>query len=152
MADFYLNPETWDIEFDNLGDIPIVTGPEETTQNSRFRTQIIAGEMFDDTRKGVPWLTDMVSPALTLEAKKRILERVILSTPGAVRLNYINISVDEDGKATCDYEGVTVSGETFTAVGVSTTDTDNEFLNLAELAFASSRAWELSGIYYTEVI
>lgn len=113
MATFKLNTDTWDIEFTDSGDIEILTGAEECTQNSRFRTQIISGEMFDDTRKGIPWLTDMVSPALSIDDKKRILSKVILTTPNAVKLNYINVSVDTDGTANCDYEGVTTNGETF---------------------------------------
>ncbi|WAX23101.1 hypothetical protein pA_gene0060 [Vibrio phage 13VT501A] len=113
MATFKMNTDTWDIEFTQDGDIEILKGAEECTQDSRFRTQIIAGEMFDDTRKGVPWLTDMVSPALSLDGKKRILSKVILSTPNAVKLNYINISVNTDGEAICDYEGVTTNNEPF---------------------------------------
>lgn len=113
MATFKMNTDKWDIEFTPDGDIEILKGAEECTQDSRFRTQIIAGEMFDDTRKGVPWLTDMVSPALSLDGKKRILSKVILSTPNAVKLNFINISVNTDGEAICDYEGVTTNNEPF---------------------------------------
>lgn len=113
MATFKMNTDLWDIEFTPDGDIEILIGAEECTQDSRFRTQIIAGEMFDDTRKGVPWLTDMVSPALSLDGKKRILSKVILSTPNALKLNYINISVNTDGEAVCDYEGVTTNNEPF---------------------------------------
>lgn len=112
MTDFKLN-DNWDIEFTSSGDIELIDGAEECTQNSKFRTQTIFGEMFDDTRKGVPWLTDMVSPSLDIDTKKRILERVILSTPNAVKLNFIEVSVDTSGKAFCNYEGITTNGESF---------------------------------------
>ena len=111
MATFKMNTDKWDLEFTPDGDIEILDGAEECTQDSRFRTQIIAGEMFDNTLVGVPWLTDMVSPALSIDGKKQILRKVILSTPNAVKLNYINVSVDTDGKAKCDYEGVTTNNE-----------------------------------------
>jgi len=113
MATFKMNVDKWDVEFTPDDDIEILEGAEECTQDSRFRTQIIAGEMFDNTLAGVPWLTDMVSPALSIDDKKQILRRVILSTPNAVKLNYINISVDTEGTAKCDYEGVTTNNEVF---------------------------------------
>lgn len=114
MADFYLNPETWDLEFTNTGDIEVITGARETNQNSKFRLQIIQGEMFDDTRQGMPWLTDMVNPAIDVAAKKRILERVIMSTPGAVAINRIDIGVSRDGIATAQWEGICDDGSPLT--------------------------------------
>lgn len=113
MADFYLNPDSWDIEFTNTGDIEIISGPREATQNSKFRLQIIQGEMFDDTRQGMPWLTDMVNPAIDISAKKRIMERVILSTPGALSIDTMDIGVDTDGLATAEWTGTCDNGEPF---------------------------------------
>lgn len=159
MTDFKLktdavSPYAWDVEFDESGDIPLVSDAEETAQNSKFRLQIIAGEMFDDTRKGVPWTTDMVNPGVSINAKKRILERVILSTPGAKSLNYINIAVDTNGKAQVNYEGVTTQGETFTdlLVGQSQGDGSVTLLNQANLAFAAAQEWQVAGINYTETM
>lgn len=113
MADFYLNPDSWDIEFTATGDIDIITGPQETNQNSKFRLQIIQGEMFDDTRQGMPWLTDMVNPAIDISAKKRIMERVILSTPGAVSVDEMDIGVSPDGLATANWTGTCDNGTPF---------------------------------------
>lgn len=113
MADFYLNPDSWDIEFTNTGDIEIIEGPHETNQNSKFRLQIIQGEMFDDTRQGMPWLTDMVNPAIDISAKKRILERVILSTPGAASIDSMEIGVDASGLATAQWSGTCDNGLPF---------------------------------------
>lgn len=113
MADFYLNPDSWDIEFTNTGDIEIIEGPRETNQNSKFRLQIIQGEMFDDTRQGMPWLTDMVNPAIDISAKKRIMERVILSTPGAISIDSMEIGVDSSGLATAQWTGTCDNGLPF---------------------------------------
>lgn len=113
MADFYLNPDSWDIEFTNTGDIEIIEGPRETNQNSKFRLQIIQGEMFDDTRQGMPWLTDMVNPAIDISAKKRIMERVILSTPGAISIDSMEIGVDVNGLATARWTGTCDNGLPF---------------------------------------
>ncbi|MGL4470290.1 MAG: hypothetical protein ACRCYD_09495 [Plesiomonas sp.] len=113
MADFKLNPDSWDIEFTNSGDIEIIEGQQETNQNSKFRLQTIQGEMFDDTRQGMPWLTDMVNPELDISAKKRILERVILSTPGSLRITSMEVGVDENGMATAQWTGICSDGSPF---------------------------------------
>ena len=155
MATFKLNADTWDIDFTDTGDIDILEGAQETTQNSRFRLQIIAGEMFDDTRKGVPWMTDMVSPAVSIAAKKNILQRVILSTPGAVRLTSMNMSVGREGLATSTWEGICESGETFSNTVAPVDEKDKEIPELiidAERIVAAARAWELSSIYYSDVL
>ncbi|MGL5395963.1 MAG: hypothetical protein ACRDBQ_11925 [Shewanella sp.] len=150
MADFYLNPESWDIEFTNTGDIEIISGPQETNQNSKFRLQIIQGEMFDDTRQGMPWLTDMVNPAIDISAKKRIMERVILSTPGAISIDSMEIGVDANGLATAQWSGACSTGDSFSGTidkssdeGLSIDDIYSKSLLLGH----SSTAWELSGIY-----
>lgn len=155
MATFKLNPSTWDIDFTDTGDIDILEGAQETTQNSRFRLQIIAGEMFDDTRKGVPWMTDMVNPEVSIAAKKNILQRVILSTPGAVRLTEMNMSVDRDGLATSTWSGICESGESFSNTVSPVDEKDKEipeFIIDAERVAAAARAWELSSIYYSDVL
>ncbi len=152
MADFYLNPDSWDIEFTNTGDIYIIEGPRETNQNSKFRLQIIQGEMFDDTRQGMPWLTDMVNPAIDISAKKRILERVILSTPGAISVDSMDIGVDANGLATAQWAGTCSTGESFSGtISGTTTDTPDDSLSIYEQSVmleSSVRAWELAGIYY----
>ena len=152
MADFYLNPDSWDIEFTNTGDIEIISGPQETTQNSKFRLQIIQGEMFDDTRQGMPWLTGMVNPAIDISAKKRIMERVILSTPGAISVDSMDVGVDENGLATARWTGTCDNGEAFSgSISDPITERPDESLSIYQQSVvleSSVRAWELSGIYY----
>lgn len=152
MADFYLNPDSWDIEFTNTGDIEIIEGPRETNQNSKFRLQIIQGEMFDDTRQGMPWLTDMVNPAIDISAKKRIMERVILSTPGAISIDSMEIGVDASGLATAQWSGTCDNGEAFSgSISDPITEDPDEYESIYQQSVvleASVRAWELSGIYY----
>lgn len=152
MSDFYLNPDSWDIEFTNTGDIEIIEGPQETNQNSKFRLQIIQGEMFDDTRQGMPWLTDMVNPAIDISAKKRIMERVILSTPGAISIDSMEIGVDANGMATAQWSGACSTGGSFSGtISGTTTGTPDYSLSIYEQSVmleSSVRAWELAGIYY----
>jgi hypothetical protein len=108
--------EVWDVYFNESGDMVEASGALETQQNSKFRLQIIAGELFEDTRPGVPWLTDMVDPRVSIDDKKQILRNVILSTPGALSLERLDIAVDEaSGTAEASFSGTAQSGETFSA-------------------------------------
>jgi hypothetical protein len=108
--------EVWDVYFNESGDMVEASGAFETQQNSKFRLQIIAGELFEDTRPGVPWLTDMVDPRVSIDDKKQILRNVILSTPGALSLERLDIAVDEaSGTAEASFSGTAQNGETFSA-------------------------------------
>ena len=108
--------DVWDVYFDESGDLVEASGAVETQQNSKFRLQIIAGELFEDTRPGVPWLTDMVDPRVSIDDKKQILRNVILSTPGALSLERLDIAVDEaSGTAEASFSGAAQNGETFSA-------------------------------------
>jgi hypothetical protein len=116
MSDFRLNTASWDIEFTADGDIEIIDGAVETTQNSKFRLQIIQGECFDDTRIGMPWLTDMVNPQVSVAAKKQILRNVIMSTPNAVSLDSLVIALEnsDNSLAICTFKGTASDGAEFT--------------------------------------
>lgn len=116
MSDFKLNAASWDIEFNDVGDIDLIDGAVQTTQNSRFRLKIIQGECFDDTRIGVPWLTDMVSPLVSVAAKKQILRDTIMSTPNAISVDSIVIAFEnnDNSLAVCNFTGTASDGEQFT--------------------------------------
>lgn len=115
MSDISLD-SNWDIHFDDTGDIVFVEGPEETSQASKFRLQLIRGELFEDQNLGVPWLTDMVDPLVSMGTKKQILSRTILSSPGALSLTSLEVQFDTDnnlalGKFTGIADSGTFSGE-----------------------------------------
>ncbi|MGL4600283.1 MAG: hypothetical protein ACRCVE_02000 [Plesiomonas sp.] len=108
--------------------------------------------MFDDTRQGMPWLTDMVNPELDISAKKRIIERVILSTPGALRVTSMEVGVDRDGLATARWEGICDNGERF-GDGITFEEKKPVEISTQLSAMESSvRAWELAGLYYSQVM
>jgi hypothetical protein len=114
LTQLALTGEDWDVYFDESGDLVEASGPQETTENSKFRLQIIAGELFEDERPGVPWLTDMVDPRVSIDAKKQILRAVILSTPGVQSLDSLTIGVDEViGTAEVTFSGTATNGESF---------------------------------------
>ena len=112
-ADLSFSGDNFDLTFSD-NDIDMVSGGAEVSQNSAIRLQFIAGEQFDDTRVGVPWLTDMVSPQVSMVAKNQILRRTILSTPGARTLDSFNTAVDTvTGRPQTEFAGTTENNEFF---------------------------------------
>jgi hypothetical protein len=78
------------------------------------------------------------------------MESVILSTPGAISIESMEIGVDENGLATAKWVGTCSSGEHFSGTidqsrkqSISTADAYAASLLLCY----SSTAWELAGIY-----
>lgn len=111
-SDLKLDNGAWDLVITD--DIELVENAEMTSQDSKFSLQIIQGEVFDDTRIGVPWLTDMVNPQVSIAARKQILRDTIMRTPGAVELTSLDVAVDnQTGIASCTFEGITDNGGVF---------------------------------------
>ena len=111
-SDFELDSNSWDLVITD--DIGIVENAAMTSQDSKFSLQLIQGEVFDDNRLGMPWLTDMVSPQVSIAAKKQIIRDVIMSTPGAIELTRVEVAVDTDSAITTfEFEGITDNGEIF---------------------------------------
>lgn len=111
-SDFKLDAGSWDFVITN--DIALTENAAMTTQDSKFILQTIQGEVFDDNRLGMPWMTDMVSPQVSIAAKKQLIRDKIMSTPGALEITSINVVVDNDsGIAGCTFSGITDNGEIF---------------------------------------
>lgn len=111
-SDFELDSDGWDLVITD--DIGIVENAAMTSQDSKFSLQLIQGEVFDDNRIGMPWLTDMVSPQVSIAAKKQIIRDVIMSTPGAIEITRLEVVVDnESGIASAVFEGITDNREVF---------------------------------------
>lgn len=113
-SDFELDSDEWDLVITD--DIGIVENAAMTSQDSKFSLQLIQGEVFDDNRIGMPWLTDMVSPQVSIAAKKQIIRDIIMMTPGAIEITRLEVVVDnESGIASAVFEGITDNGEVFSS-------------------------------------
>ena len=111
-SDLLLDSNSWDLVITD--DIGIVENAAMTSQGSKFSLQLIQGEVFDDNRIGMPWLTDMVSPQVSIAAKKQIIRDMIMSTPGAIEITRLEVVVDnESGIASAVFEGITDNREVF---------------------------------------
>lgn len=112
--DFELDSDWWDLVITD--DIGIVENAAMTSQDSKFSLQLIQGEVFDDNRIGVPWLTDMVSPQVSIAAKKQIIRDIIMTTPGAIEITRLDVAVDnEAGIASAVFEGITDNRDVFSS-------------------------------------
>lgn len=111
-SDLSLDSNSWDLVITD--DIGIVENAAMTSQDSKFSLQLIQGEVFDDNRIGMPWLTDMVSPQVSIAAKKQIIRDIIMTTPGAIEITLLEVVVDnESGIASAVFEGITDNEEAF---------------------------------------
>lgn len=111
-TDYSFSGDNFDMSFEK-NDIVFSEDAAEVSQNSQIRLQMIRGEQFDDTRVGMPWLTDMVNPQVSLLAKEQIIRATILSTPNVRSLDRLNVSVDTEGVAFGDFSGTTDSLQEF---------------------------------------
>ncbi len=113
-SDLSLDSNSWDLVITD--DIGIVENAAMTSQDSKFSLQLIQGEVFDDNRIGMPWLTDMVSPQVSIAAKKQIIRDIIMTTPGAIEITRLEVVVDnESGIASAVFEGITDNREVFSS-------------------------------------
>lgn len=111
-SDLELDSDEWDLVITD--DIGIVENAAMTSQDSKFSLQLIQSEVFDDNRIGMPWLTDMVSPQVSIAAKKQIIRDIIMTTPGAIEITRLEVVVDnESGIASAVFEGITDNGDVF---------------------------------------
>ena len=115
-TDLMFSGDNFDISFTD-DDVNFVNNAEEVSQNSQIRLQFIAGEQFNDTRIGMPWLTSMVDPQVSIEEKKQFIRRAILSVPEVRSLDTLVVGVDSvTGLAEGTFTGTTVSNAEFAGV------------------------------------
>lgn len=115
MASLAQTPDG-DIEIE-VGRTRIVTGPEEKAQKIRSRFRLFEGEWFLDTRIGVPWFRvvfEVKNP--DLDIIKRLFRWVILSVPGIVDVEELNVAWDKKTREltyswrATDDEGTPITG------------------------------------------
>lgn len=112
MTDLYLTDDDLTVtDFDlQLTQRPI----DEAAQSAKLRLQLLAGEVFDDIRLGVPWLTDMVDPRVDIETKRLILRRAITGSAEFSSMLSLRVGVDTDsGSAVAQYTATASDGNEF---------------------------------------
>lgn len=77
-----------DIDIETIdGDIVLVDDDYEIPQSCQIRLLTIAGEQFDNTAVGIPWMYLMSDSGVGDAVKRALLVREILQTPGVKKLD-----------------------------------------------------------------
>lgn len=112
MTDLYLTDDDLKITDNDLTLTPRIV--DEAAQSAKLRLQLLSGEVFDDTRLGAPWLTDMVSPQVDIETKRLILRRTITGSAQFGSLVSLRVGVDTvSGSAVAQYTAIAADGTIF---------------------------------------
>ena len=90
MIDVGMNIETNDIVLEN-NDYIVVDGAQRVAQQVKIALQLLRGEWFLDTRKGVPYFEDILVKSPNLKNIKAILRNTIASVQDVTSVNSINL-------------------------------------------------------------
>ncbi len=101
-SDLMLNLQDIDLESTD-GDLDLVADDYEIPQSCQIRLLTIAGEQFDNTAVGIPWMHLMSDSGTADNVKRALLVREILHTPGVNKLD--DFRMEKVGS----HEGVTFS-------------------------------------------
>ncbi len=85
-SDLRLDLQDIDLESTD-GDLDLVADDYEIPQSCQIRLLTIAGEQFDNTAVGIPWMHLMSDSGTADNVKRALLVREILQTPGVKKLD-----------------------------------------------------------------
>ena len=85
-SDLKLDLQSIDLESTD-GDLDLVADDYEIPQSCQIRLLTIAGEQFDNTAVGIPWMHLMSDSGTADNVKRALLVREILQTPGVKKLD-----------------------------------------------------------------
>lgn len=80
-----LDQSAWDLVLDAAGNIAVADAPYALAQDVASAVRTVAGELWYDTSQGVPYLTDILDKAPSLQFVKTKIEAAALTVPGIVK-------------------------------------------------------------------
>jgi hypothetical protein len=80
----YLDRAQWDLQVDGDGNIAIATAPYALAQDCASECRTFAGEVWYDTSKGIPYLSQILGKSTPIEYTKAQLVAAALKVPGVV--------------------------------------------------------------------
>ena len=126
------NPNLNDLYLDDSGQLELIGTDISNKQSYAMaiaqyisgRIQHIKGEWYLNQNTGTPWKEQVFKKGVTVEKIKRMLSKVIETTPGVRELKSISVSIDKATRqATIDFTVITESRTV-----VSTEDLDVPFV------------------------
>lgn len=80
----YLDPDTWDLALDASGNIATASGAWRLAQDAASAIKTFKGEVWYDTARGVPYMTQILGYAPSTALLKALFESAALTVPGVV--------------------------------------------------------------------
>ena len=115
MKTALLSISEWDICLDSAGNFAIATEPYQVAQDVASALRLFFGELWYDTTKGVPYLTEVLGESPPVGYFQTLMERAALTVSGVVSAECTVTSV----------QGRTVTG------GVTFTTADGQTATVA---------------------
>ena len=78
----YLDPTTWDLAIDSRGNIATATGGWRLAQDAASAIKTFKGEVFYDTTRGVPYMTQILGFMPSTALLKALFEAAAMTVPG----------------------------------------------------------------------
>jgi hypothetical protein len=84
MDTLLLAQDNWDLVLDASGNIAMATEPYAIAQDVASAVRLFAGELYYDTRQGVPYFENILGKRPPLQYIKAQVEKAALTVPGVV--------------------------------------------------------------------
>ena len=101
----------WDLAVDTSGNIAVATEPYSLAQDAASAIKTFLGEVYYDTRQGVPYFGQILGQKLPISLMKAKFQAAALTVPGVVRAK-VYITNFEDRKISGQVHIVDANGVT----------------------------------------
>lgn len=113
MKTFYVNPNTGDIEIDNLNNIKMIEGSGEVKQRTELSLKTNKGEWVFNLDFGISWL-DYFNNRISQEKLIQEITRTLQDDDAIEDIDYVNIVEDEDSRSLkVDFQCTLTNGEQY---------------------------------------
>jgi hypothetical protein len=113
MKTALLDNTAWDLVLDAAGDLAIATEPYQFAQDVASAIRLFLGELWYDTTKGVPYMTDILGHNPPITYFQALMEQAAFTVPG-VDTAVCTISELQDRTITGEVRFTTLTGQTGT--------------------------------------
>ncbi|MGO4560967.1 hypothetical protein [Rhizobiales bacterium 3FA27D7] len=84
MKTLMLEPSAWDLKIDASGNIALAAEPYALAQDAASAIRLFQGELYFDTRPGIPYFDQILGQAPPISLMKAWFVRSAMTVPGVV--------------------------------------------------------------------
>ncbi|OBX10420.1 hypothetical protein QV09_05595 [Gallibacterium salpingitidis] len=84
METLFLHPNTWDLALDDGGNIALAKDPYSKAQDVASAIKLFKGELYYNTKKGIPYFEETLGQKQSYALYKYRLEKAALTVPDVV--------------------------------------------------------------------